>query len=205
MTTNARDIIVIGASSGGVEALRAIASALPQDIPAAVFIVMHIPAWRDSLLPEILNECSPLRAEHAKSGDPIEHGRIYIAPPGRHLLIDSEECVQLWHGPRENGFRPSINALFRSAAVTFGARVTGAILTGNLDDGTTGLWWIKRMGGAVVVQDPWDAKFPEMPQSALEHVPADYVAKLSEIGPILDELARPASQADRKRTQGWAT
>lgn len=204
MTGNVRDIIVIGASAGGVEALCAVVSALPQDLPAAVFVAMHVPAWHDSMLPAILSKCSPLSVAHAKSGDLIEHGRIYVAPPDQHLLIDSEKHVLLWHGPKENAFRPSINALFRSAAVTFGARVSGVILTGKLDDGVTGLWWIKRMGGAVVVQDPWGAKFPDMPHNALSHVPADYVAKLAEIGPILNELARPDLRGDAQR-QEWAT
>lgn len=152
MTASAREIIVIGASAGGVEALRTVVSALPSDMPAAIFIVMHIPAWHESALPPILSRCSSIPAVHPRSGDPVEHSRIYVAPPDQHLIMDSSNQVQLWHGPKENGFRPSINALFRSAAVTFGARVTGVVLTGGLDDGATGLWWIKRMGGAVVVQ-----------------------------------------------------
>jgi two-component system, chemotaxis family, protein-glutamate methylesterase/glutaminase len=205
MRSSARDIIVIGASAGGVEALRRVVSALPSDIPAAIFIVMHIPAWHDSALPAILSRCSSIPAVHPKSGDPVEHGRIYVAPPDQHLIIDSANQVQLWHGPKENGFRPSINALFRSAAVTFGARVTGVVLTGGLDDGAAGLWWIKRMGGAVVVQDPSDADFPDMPQNALLHVPADHVAKLTEIAPILDELARPLPRARTEQIEGWAT
>jgi two-component system chemotaxis response regulator CheB len=205
MTADGHDIIVIGASAGGVEALCAVLAALSPDLPAAVFAVMHIPAWRPSALPAILSRCSPLHAVHPESGDPIQRGHIYLAPPDRHLLIDSENHVQLWHGPKENGCRPSINALFRSAAVTFGARVTGVILTGSLDDGTTGLWWIKRMGGAVVIQDPTEAEFASMPQNALSHVPADYVAKLAEIGPILTELARPVSSRRSERSEGRVT
>lgn len=204
MTTSPRDIIVIGASAGGVEALCTVTSALPRDLPAAVFIVLHIPAWRDSFLPAILSRCSHIPALHPQSGDLIERGRIYVAPPDQHLLIDSEKQVQLWHGPKENGCRPSINALFRSAAETFGPRVTGVVLTGSLDDGTTGLWWIKQRGGAVIVQDPAEAEFAQMPKNALAHVPADYVAKLVEIGPTLDRLARLAPRADEKRMEGRA-
>lgn len=203
MTTKPRDIIVIGASAGGVQALCAVASALPRDVPAAIFVVTHIPAWCESSLPAILSRCSRLPAVHPKSGEAVAHGRIYVAPPDRHLLIDSEKGIELSHGPRENSFRPSINALFRSAAVTFGARVTGVVLTGSLDDGATGLCWIKRAGGAVVVQDPSEAEFADMPRNALLHAPADYVAKLSEIGPILNELARPVTRADTKRSERW--
>ena len=205
MTTPARDIIVIGASAGGVEALTIVASDLPRDLPAAVFVAMHIPAWRDSFLPSILSRSSPLLAFHPKSGDPIEHGRIYVAPPDHHLLIDSEKQVQLSHGPKENNVRPSINLLFRSAAVAFGPRVTGVILSGSLDDGSTGSWWVKRAGGAVVVQDPSDAEFPQMPQATLLHVDADFIAKLAEIGPVIDKLARPVPRIDATQPEGLPT
>lgn len=200
MINTARDIIVMGASAGGVQALCAVVTALPKDLPAAVFVVMHIPAWYDSVLPRILGQCSRLPAAHAQPGDLIEHGRIYVAPPDHHLLVDSEKHVQLWHGPKENSSRPSINALFRSAAVIFGPRVAGVVLTGSLDDGTTGLWWIKRMGGIVVVQDPVEAEFAQMPETAIAHVAVDYVAKVTEIGSLLDELARGSSQ--KKRREG---
>jgi two-component system chemotaxis response regulator CheB len=174
-------------------------------MPAAVFVVMHVPPWRNSFLPPILSRCSNFSAGHPKSGDVIEHGRIYVAPPDKHLLVDSETQVQLWHGPKENSCRPSINALFRSAAVTFGARVAGVVLTGSLDDGVTGLWWIKRMGGVAVVQDPADAEFAQMPESAIAHVPADYVANAAEIGAILDKLARGVSPTGRKQHEGPPT
>lgn len=204
MTTSPRDIIVIGASAGGVQALCTVISALPRDLPAAVFVVLHIPAWRNSFLPAILSRCSYIPALHPQSGDPIECGRIYVAPPDQHLLIDSEKQVQLWHGPKENACRPSINVLFRSAAETFGPRVTGVILTGSLDDGMTGLGLIKRRGGATIVQDPAEAEFAQMPKNALSHVPADYIAKLIEIGPILDKLARVVPGADKKQIEGRA-
>lgn len=138
MTPPPRDIIVIGASAGGVQALREVVYTLPSYLKAAVFIVMHVPAWRHSDLPQILSRSSGLRAMHPQSGDPIRHGVIYVAPPDQHLVVDSATQVELWRGPKENGCRPFINALFRSAAVTFGPSVTGVVLTGTLDDGTTG-------------------------------------------------------------------
>jgi len=179
---------VIGTSAGGVKVLSAIASALPADLPAAIFVVMHVPAWSRSVLPRILSSCSRLPASHAESGAPIEHGRIYVAPPNRHLLLNPAGHVELWQGPKENNFRPSINVLFRSAAVAYGPRVTGVILTGTLEDGVAGLWWIKRMKGIAVVQDPADAQFPEMPHTALWHVPADYVAPAAALGRLLSDL-----------------
>src|SRR5215475_7486358 len=136
---------------------------------------MHIPPWRDSDLPKILEHSGPVPAIHPNPGDVIEKGKLYIAPPDQHLLIDSVGKIQLWRGPKENNFRPSINALFRSAAVAYGPRVIGVILSGSLDDGVTGLWWVKRMGGLAVVQDPAEARFNQMPRMALWHVPADYV------------------------------
>lgn len=201
MLNGARDIIVIGASAGGVPALCAVASSLPSDLPASIFVVMHIPAWQDSALPAILSRCSVLPAVHPKSGDPIEPGRIYVAPPNRHLLIDSDNKIMLWHGPKENDSRPSINALFRSAAVAFGPRVTGVVLTGSLDDGTAGLWWIKRMGGVAVVQDPADAEFAQMPEAALSHVAADYILPIGQIGPVVSELARTANSLEEDRSK----
>ena len=202
VTNHRRDIIVIGASAGGVNAMCEIASALPPDLPAAVFMVLHIPAWHGSHLPAILSRCSPLDAVHPASGDPIEHGRIYVAPPDHHLLIESGDHIHLWRGPKENNCRPSINALFRSAAVSFGSRVTGVVLTGSLDDGATGLWWIKRMGGAVVVQDPAEAEFADMPRSAISNVSADYIARIGDIGAILNGLARATPLPGKRRDEG---
>ncbi|HEY7387170.1 MAG TPA: chemotaxis protein CheB [Bryobacteraceae bacterium] len=184
------DVIVIGASAGGVPALCAIASALPAHLPASVFIVMHVPPWKTSALPEILSRCGPLPAVHAKSGEPIEQGRIYVAPPDYHLLVNSGNHLELWHGPKENAFRPSVNALFRSAAAAFGSRVAGVILSGSLEDGAAGLWWVKQRNGVALVQQPNDAQFPQMPQTALQHVPVDYIAPAAEIGRILVDLAR---------------
>jgi two-component system chemotaxis response regulator CheB len=182
------DIIVVGASAGGVEALSTLVSTLPPDIPAALFITIHIPSWAPSQLPEILARSGPLPAAHARNNASFEMGHIYVAPPDYHLLVEEDRTV-LWHGPKENRFRPAVNTLFRSAAGAYGWRVTGVILTGALDDGSAGLWWIKRQGGAAVVQSPDEAAFADMPRSALEYVESAYIARLTEIGPLLNRLA----------------
>src|SRR5215471_8687446 len=137
------DIIVVGASAGGVRALRELARGLPPDLPAAVFIVLHIPPAGPSLLPKILSSSGPLRARHAINGEGIEHGRIYIAPPDHHLLVERER-VRVMRGPKESRARPAADPLFRSAAHAYGTRVVGVVLSGSLDDGTAGLAAIKR-------------------------------------------------------------
>jgi two-component system chemotaxis response regulator CheB len=195
------DIIVVGASAGGVEALSALVAGLPPTLPAAMLVVMHIPPYLKSDLPRILSRHSKLPAVHPESGQHIEHGRIYVAPPDHHLLVDDAR-IQLWRGPKENHHRPAINALFRSAAVSFGNRVIGVILTGVLDDGTTGLWWVKRFGGIAIVQHPEDAIFGAMPRNALQHVLVDHVVRLLEIGALLVKLTtgalRPEVQVDEE-------
>lgn len=184
MHTNAdfHDIIVIGASAGGVETLKSLARCLPADLKAAIFIVLHV--GEVSYLGDILDRAGPLPAAHARSGEAIERGRIYVAPPDFHLLLH-EDHVLLRKGPRENMARPAIDPLFRSAAATFGSRVIGVVLSGALSDGTAGLLAIKRCGGLAVVQDPADAIVPEMPRNALRHVPVDGCAKLSDMGALL--------------------
>jgi two-component system, chemotaxis family, protein-glutamate methylesterase/glutaminase len=182
------DIIVIGASAGGVEVLVALAGALPRNLPAAVFVVLHIPAHSPSLLPEILNRVGPLAAIAAADGMAIEHGHIYVAQPDHHTLVDPGQ-VRVVRGPKENRHRPAVDPLFRSAAQAYGPRVVGVVLTGSLDDGTAGLHAIKRRGGIAVVQDPNEALYPSMPLSALENVAVDYTLPLSGIGPVLVRLA----------------
>ncbi len=156
------DIITIGASAGGVEALGELAGGLPADLPASVFVALHVPSHGGSVLPQILSRRGPLPAAHAEDGEAIEPGRIYVAPPDQHLLIH-EGIVRLSRGPRENGFRPAIDPLFRTAARWYGPRAVGVILSGTLDDGTAGLLAIKERGGVAVVQDPDDALFPGCP------------------------------------------
>lgn len=182
------DIIVIGASAGGVEALIKLVRALPADIPAALFIVLHVARGGTSLLPQILTHNGALPAYHPQSGDQIKHGTIYVAPNDHHLLI-KDGHVMLSNGPRENGFRPAVDTLFRTAASTYGSRVMGVILTGLLDNGSAGLLHVKARGGIAIVQDPADAMFPAMPESALSIVKADYVLPLARIPETLVTLA----------------
>ncbi len=187
-----RDIVVIGASSGGVSALLELVKTLPADFPAAIFVVQHVAADSASILPQLLSAASALEARHPQNGETIAPGVIYVAPPDHHLLLEGDQ-VLVTRGPKENRFRPSIDALFRSAAYTYGPRVIGVVLTGYLDDGTSGLWTVQRLGGLAVVQDPHDAQQPAMPTNALAFVEADYVVPLAELGSLLVRLtAEPA-------------
>ncbi|MEW5857055.1 MAG: chemotaxis protein CheB [Cyanobacteriota bacterium] len=183
------DIIVLGASAGGVEALTQLVKALPPDLPAAIFVVIHFPAHSTSVMPSILNRCGSLKACHPSDGEAIQHGRIYVAPPNYHLLV-KQGYIHLARGPRENGHRPAIDPLFRTAARFYGRRVVGVVLSGNLDDGTAGLAAVKQRGGVAVVQDPTDALFAGMPRSAIENVEVDYILPLSAIAPTLVSLAQ---------------
>jgi len=189
------DIIVIGASAGGVESLQELARGLPSNLPAAVFIVLHIPPASPSLLPEILNKSGPLRAGHAINGEAIESGRIYIAPPDHHMLVERER-VRVARGPKENRARPAADPLFRSAAYAYGTRVVGVVLSGTLDDGTAGLAAIKRRGGLTVAQDPEEALYPGMPRSARENVALDHCLPIAGIAPLLRQLASVPAKDD---------
>lgn len=191
-----RDIIVIGASAGGVQVLHEILPMLPRDLPAAVFVVVHMPPWHKSRLPFVLSRNGSMPAEHAEGGERIRYGRIYVAPPDQHLYIEDDR-VHLWRGPKENRHRPAINVLFRSAAVGYRKRVAGVILSGSLDDGTAGLWWIKHFGGIAMIQDPQEAQFDDMPRSALEHVDPDYVLRAAAIPPMLLKLARGHTEDEK--------
>lgn len=188
------NIITIGTSAGGVEALVKLVRQLPRDLPAAVFVVLHIPAQGASFLPEILNRWGELKAMHATDDMEIQQGYIYVAPPDHHLLIEQGH-MHIVHGPKENHHRPSADVLFRSAAITYGPRVIGVVLTGALHDGTAGLLAIKQCGGTAVVQDPDDAYCPNMPANALTHVIVDYCVPLSEMGALLMRLAREPVKA----------
>lgn len=184
-----RDIIVIGASAGGVEAIRQITAALPADLPAAVFIVLHSSPRSRGLLATLLRRVSLLDAFMAEDGAPVVHGQIHVAAPGQHLLLRAGH-IHLSRGPRENCARPAVNPLFRTAAATYGDRVIGVVLTGNLDDGTAGLLAIADAGGVTVVQDPDEAAYPGMPSSAVENMRVDHVAPLADIPALLDRLVR---------------
>jgi two-component system chemotaxis response regulator CheB len=184
-----RDIIVVGTSAGGVEALRALVTGLPKDFSGSVFIVMHTSPDSPGVLAQILDRWGPLPAAYATNGESIRHGQVYVAPPDRHLLLEPGR-MRVTHGPKENRFRPAIDPLFRSAAQVYGPRVVGVVMTGGLDDGTSGLWAIKRLGGTAVVQDPEEAFMPSMPLSALNQVEVDYTLPLAEIAPLLVRLTR---------------
>ncbi|HEU4565834.1 MAG TPA: chemotaxis protein CheB [Gemmatimonadaceae bacterium] len=190
------DIIVIGASAGGVEALRALVRFLPADLPAALFVVLHVPADAPSVLPRLLARAGPLPASHARDGEPIAHGHIYVAPPNCHMLVKRGR-IALSSGPRENGHRPAVDPLFRSAAAAFGPRVVGVVLSGNLDDGTAGLQAIKRQGGTALVQDPEEAHYVGMPTSAIGNVAVDEVLPIQKLAAELVRLAAEPVPEDR--------
>jgi two-component system, chemotaxis family, protein-glutamate methylesterase/glutaminase len=180
-------VIAIGASQGGVIALRSVVSKLPRSLPAAIMVVVH--TGEESMLPSLLNDVGELPARHAFHGQVVERGHIYVAPPGRHmLLVDTH--VHLSRGPRENWARPAIDPLFRTVAEAYGPDAAGVVLTGALNDGTAGLYEIKRRGGTAIVQDPSTAEVPGMPRSALENVPVDYCVSIADIPPLLVRLAK---------------
>ncbi len=186
------DIVVIGASAGGVEAVRTIVADLPRDLRAAVLVVVHVAKVR-SMLPEILTRAGRLPAVHPADGDPLQYGRIYVARPDHHLVVGPGK-VRLVHGPTENGCRPAIDPLFRSAARVYGPAVIGIVLTGGLDDGTAGLAAIKQAGGIAIVQDPEEAFAPSMPRSARAFVAVDHVLPLKEMGLMITELTREEAE-----------
>jgi two-component system chemotaxis response regulator CheB len=188
-----KDIIVVGASAGGLEALRALAAGLPADLAASVFVVLHTSAESPGMLAGILDRSGPLPAVTATDGERIRPGRVYVAPPGHHLVIEPG-VVRATRGPKENRFRPAIDPLFRSAAQVYGPRVVGVILTGYLDDGTAGLWAVKQLGGTAVVQDPADALAASMPLSALRHVRVDHCLPLAEVAPLLVRLSEEEAE-----------
>ena len=190
-----RDIIVIGASAGGVQALINLVSDLPKDLPAALFIVLHVPTNVPSLLPDILARDSRLRVAHPVDDEPIVRGRIYVAPPDHHLMMEDGR-VKLVRGPKENLHRPSIDALFRSAARWAGPRVIGVVLTGARDDGTVGMRIVKQRGGITIVQDPLEAPFPSMPMSVMQNIKVDYSLPLREIASMLNKLSHEAAEEE---------
>jgi two-component system chemotaxis response regulator CheB len=172
----------------------AVVAGLPDDLPATVLIVLHMPSDANSMLPTILQRHTRLRVEQGRDGAPLEPGVVYVARPDHHLLVERDR-VRVIHGPRENRARPAVDPLFRSAAIAYGARVIGVVLTGSLDDGTSGLQTIKQRGGLAVVQDPEEALYESMPRSALRHVNVDYIAPLAALGPLIGRLsAEPADE-----------
>jgi two-component system, chemotaxis family, protein-glutamate methylesterase/glutaminase len=155
-----RDVIVVGTSAGGVEALKELVADLPRGLPASVLVVLHVAPEAPSLFPAILNRAASLPVAHATAGEPLQHGRIYVAPPDQHLMVVPGRLI-VRRGPRQNRHRPAVDPLFRSAAQVYGPRVIGVVLTGTLDDGTAGLQAIKQQGGVAVVQEPREAEDAE--------------------------------------------
>jgi two-component system, chemotaxis family, protein-glutamate methylesterase/glutaminase len=191
-------VVAVGASAGGVEALKEMAAGLPPDLPYAVLVVLHMPAGAASVLPRIIDRSGPLPAVIARHGQALARGCIYVAVPDHHLLVDDHQ-VMLSEGPTENGHRPAINALFRSVALQFGPQAIGILLSGVLDDGVLGLAAIRARGGVAVVQDPGDALFSGMPLNAIERGQADHRTTAAGIGPLLRRLAdRPVEETDMK-------
>lgn len=182
------DIVVIGASAGGIEALSHFVNELPSDLPVSIFVVVHFPTQSESILPDILSRKSALPAYHPYNREPIAPGRIYVAPPNYHLHLE-QDFIRLEHGARENGFRPAIDPLFRSAACIYGPRVVGVLLSGSLDDGVTGLNLIHRSGGVILAQDPAEAIVPSLPLNAIENSPIDAVLSVEKIAQRIVELA----------------
>ena len=180
------DIIVVGTSAGGVEALCAMTKDLPKDFDASIFVVMHVGS--ETILPQILTRCGNLPAVVAEHEKYYQRGRIYCAPAQYHLSIKNGKTF-LSRGPRENGHRPAIDVLFRSAARAHRSKVVGVILTGGRDDGSAGLFAIKARGGVAIVQDPSEAMAPSMPQAAMEAVDVDFCLPLSQIATVLVQLA----------------
>jgi two-component system, chemotaxis family, protein-glutamate methylesterase/glutaminase len=192
-----RDVVVMGASAGGVEALQRVVEDLG-GFAGSAFVVLHLWAGAESRLPDILSRADHLPAIHPADGDPVLPGRIYVAPPDLHLAL-REGRIHLSRGPRENRHRPSIDVLFRTAAHAFGPRVIGVLLTGSDDDGAAGLAAIKRAGGLAVVQDPADALFPDMPVAALRLIAADHILRAREIGRRLARLSQETVEAPLPR------
>jgi two-component system, chemotaxis family, protein-glutamate methylesterase/glutaminase len=180
-----RDIIVVGASAGGVQALLEMVESLPNPFDAAIFIVLHTAPYSPGFLPDVLNRKSSIEAYYPVDGEAVEPGNIYVAAPDHHLLIEDNKVI-VRKGPKENRFRPSVDALFRSAAYCYGSRVIGVILSGLLNDGTSGLWSIKRRGGIAVIQQ--DPMYDSMPKNVLEFVEVDYCLPAREIGKLLTRL-----------------
>ncbi|HSN24690.1 MAG TPA: chemotaxis protein CheB [Kofleriaceae bacterium] len=192
-----RDIITIGASAGGIEVLLDVVRDLPVDLPASVFVVVHVPPTHASLLPELLTERGRLPARHPVHEEQVEPATIYIAPPDNHLAL-RQGSMEVTRGPRENGHRPAVNTLFRTASAAYGSRVIGVVLSGYQDCGTAGMLSIKSRCGLAVVQQPDTAVAPDMPRSVIDNVAVDHVVSPRELGPLLAQLVKTPAPGSEK-------
>ena len=188
------NIVVVGASAGGVDALQTLFSQFPADLQASFFVVLHVPPDSPGLIANLIDRASLLKAVVASDRAPIKPGHIYVAPPDFHLLVKSGH-MHIHRGPRENRHRPAIDPLFRSAAIAYRAQTIGVVLTGYLDDGTSGLLAIKRCGGIAVVQDPDDADYPDMPANAIAEVEVDYRLPLGKMGSVIQQIVEQPAAA----------
>ena len=196
-----RDILAIGASAGGVDALLRLAAAFPPELPASILVTLHLSNQFRSSLDELLTRAGPLPAAFPKDGERLRHGRIYLAPPDRHLMIEDDRIV-LGVGPRENNSRPAIDPMMRSAALCCCNRTIGVVLTGTLGDGASGLWAVGQCGGITVVQDPRSAAFPEMPEAALQLIEPDHIVDVEHMPELLERLVRQPAGEARKAPSG---
>jgi two-component system chemotaxis response regulator CheB len=202
-----RNIVVVGASAGGIPVLQHLIAGLPPMFSASIFVTLHVAAHSPNLLPGILARTAALPVNLAVDREPVIPGHVYVAPADRHLLLEDDH-LRVTHAPKENRVRPAIDVLFRSAAYTFGTRVIGIVLSGMLDDGTAGAWAIKDRGGMVIVQSPREAQFASMPESVIRHVSADYILPVAEMPDLLMKLtnepltpARSAGPAETLRIE----
>lgn len=191
MTTVEQRIVAVAASAGGVDALTRLVAALPADLPAVVLVALHLTPSSPSLLPRVLARRSSLEVVPAEDGLALRHGQVVVSVPDCHLLVQEGKVV-LGRGARENGHRPSHDAMLRSVALEAGPRAVGVVLTGLLDDGSAGLRCVERYGGTCLAQDPEDADYPDMPRNALRSVPGAAMASL----PMLVEEVVSAVRQD---------
>jgi two-component system, chemotaxis family, protein-glutamate methylesterase/glutaminase len=197
-----RDLVLIGGSTGAIEALQRLLKSVPSNFPAAIFIVVHTTPEGPGLLPNVLSRSSRLPAVFPKHGDPVRRGYVYIAPPDHHLTLGANDTIHVRRGPRENGSRPAIDPLFRTAAVTgYGPRAIAVVLSGYLDDGSAGLYAIRRRGGFGIVQEPKDALVEDMPMRALGYAGADCILAADAIGAKLVELVGQVQKVVTMTTQ----
>jgi two-component system, chemotaxis family, protein-glutamate methylesterase/glutaminase len=182
-------LVVVGASAGGLEALQQLVAGLPADLPAAVLVVVHLQASSESALPKVLARAGPLPAAHPRTGEALRPGRIVVAPPDQHLLVHDSK-VRLSRGPRENRQRPAIDALFRSAAAAYGPGVVAVVLSGALDDGAVGVAAVAAQDGAVLVQDPEEARVSGMPRAALAAVRRARALPAADLAAAVADLVR---------------